>query len=111
MEDDFRPKLIALFEGWLDGSIALRCFSAGICGNTFFLIRILSDKYDHHFQNWDKYSGNLYFPVPPTNEEYTAKEQYDYTPNLWIGEQGELRRDLLRHLIKCLKAEMEGGNV
>lgn len=111
MEPDFRPKLIALFEGWLDGSIKISDVDCGICSNVEDTIHVSCNEYNRHFRTWDKYAGNIDFPIPSTNKKYNSGQYYCRNTNLWIGKQGKLRRDLLRHLIKCLKAEMEVGNV
>lgn len=51
------------------------------------------------FKSWKHYSGDINFPVPsPTND--SAQEAYCYWYNKYSGEYGELRLDLLDHIIK-----------
>lgn len=85
----------------------------GICGNVDGLL-VDDDGYDlpgyavwaNHskraFESWDKFSGNYSFPVQDTHVPDCAKDQYlNYSEHglLWSGVQGELRQDLLNHLI------------
>jgi hypothetical protein len=51
--------------------------------------------------DWPHYSGEEYFPVPPTDGRLTdtpsmsaAEKQFMRTCDLWSGKQGDLRRDL-----------------
>lgn len=62
----------------------------GIC---FGLNGAIRDEFKALCKQWPKYSGDPEFPVPfPSG---TPREGYIGTPNLWAGEYGELRRELL----------------
>jgi len=89
-------------------------------------------KLKEYFITWDKYSGNESYPVPYVGEiyrskltranidyianvvdtginspEYCAKLAYVICDNVWIGEYGTLRRELLDHIIKSAKQGLE----
>lgn len=56
------------------------------------------------FRTWPKFSGINAFPVPATQEKYYSLEsgpssQYMAEHNLWVGEYGKMRLDLLEHMI------------
>lgn len=62
------------------------------------------------FVQWDKFSGSIVFPVQDPTAPGTPTMQYtDHhgTDTLWEGEQGELRKDLLDHLIKYFTVLLE----
>lgn len=50
------------------------------------------------FKSWEKFSGNAHYPVPSTvgADPFLA---FHLTDNKWIGEYGNLRRELLDHMI------------
>jgi len=80
--------------------------TGGIC---LELKRKLGVKYEElfpYFKSWEHYSGNIVYPVPATNKKYSVIEQFDYTQNLWIREQGKLRRDLCRHIANEMEKEL-----
>lgn len=56
------------------------------------------------FKSWPKFSGDIHYPVPATVET-NAHNQYHLTHNLWIGEYGDLRRELLDHLVEFFRKE------
>lgn len=47
---------------------------------------------------WEYHSGDIAYPVPATDKQYDAEEQFEMTQNKWIHEQGWFRRDLCRYL-------------
>lgn len=78
---------------------------------------------DGLYLSWPKYSGCSTYPVPAspeliaqwgeydgevgsdeTFEEVTAKFAYDESENMWQGEYGKLRRELLDYIIDSLAA-------
>lgn len=83
------------------GEIAL--LEYGICFNSQELLikagyysyeGVLSDLY----RRWIKFSGDISYPVPdPRGGD--ARYVYKFTPNLWEGEYGALRYELLDFLI------------
>lgn len=48
-------------------------------------------------QNWKENSGNWDYPIP------CKRNSKGFYPNLWKGEQKELRLSLMRHMIKELE--------
>ena len=52
------------------------------------------------FCSWPKYSGRLVFPVP--HPKLSPAEAFSAVLDLWVGEYGDLRRELLNHLIQEL---------
>jgi hypothetical protein len=76
----------------------------GLCEN-------FCDKFRVHLpeelvKDWEHYSGDLDYWVPATRKGLEPYEQYYKTRNLWIRKQGELRRDLCRHIARKIKEEM-----
>lgn len=79
------------------------------------------------YQQWPMYSGNENYPVPATAEQrlrwlgqadlglYTGEQQemdsdaagfaYDSVRDMWEGEYGALRMDLLNYMIATLEAQ------
>lgn len=58
---------------------------------------------DAILRRWDKFSGDTVHPVPSDDPEYCPSEAYmayHHRGTLWCGRQGELRRDLIDHLIQ-----------
>lgn len=55
------------------------------------------------FETWPKYSGDSRFPVPSTYKDWSAEKQFNMTVNMWEGEYGELRVELLDHCISELE--------
>lgn len=54
------------------------------------------------FLSWSKFSGSLEFPVPATLGLMTPGQQYISFYNVWTGEYGSLRFELLVHMINKL---------
>jgi hypothetical protein len=59
------------------------------------------------FPLWDKFSGNINYPVPSTDIGYSSECLYNYKDNLWEGEYGALRYELLDFLIEELTKVVE----
>ena len=72
-----------------------------ICGNIWNNLSFGHEIDTQHFESWKSYSGDEYYPV-------LGKYVYDETDNLWIGEQLELRLDLVKHLVNCYEKELGG---
>ena len=75
---------------------------------------------EEHFKTWEHYSGNFEYPVPATSKviieeledrkyspEVCSLHQYLSKAHKWTGRQGELRRHLIDHLLRCLKEELK----
>lgn len=86
-------------------------YDSGICGN---VQSILAERgYDHKyedtrdalhecFRSWPKYSGDTGYPVPDPDHPKDASKAFDAyyrNGNVWAGEYGELRYELLQHCI------------
>ena len=72
-----------------------------ICGNIWNNLSYEHEIDIQHFKSWKHYSGDEDYPV-------LGKDVYDKTSNLWIGEQLELRLDLVKHLVNCYEKELGG---
>ena len=70
----------------------------GLCGNIYNL----SYRHDvdiQHFKSWKHYSYDEEYPV-------LGKDVFLETDNFWVGEQLELRLDLVKHLVNCYEKEL-----
>ena len=72
--------------------------SAGICDN-LELTYTAKDT----FSSWKHFSGDYIFPVPATDEGLTPVDQYYCSPDLYTGEQLELRLSLACHILRELE--------
>lgn len=52
------------------------------------------------FYTWPLFSGDKYFPLPGGEDAYRKSQEGD---TLWKGKNLELRLDLLKHIIDCLR--------
>lgn len=59
-----------------------------------------------YFISWPQYSGHKCYPVPSTSIYMNREEAFYLTENLWEGEYGALRIDLLNHIIEQVRKEM-----
>ena len=55
-------------------------------------------------KSWDRYSGISSYPISCGVE--TPSDQYWGTFDLWVGEYGDLRRDLCGHIADRLEEEL-----
>ena len=72
-----------------------------ICGNVWYNLSYEHDIDTRYFKSWKSYSGDEEYPV-------LGKDGYNETKNFWIGEQLELRLDLVKHLVNCYEKELGG---
>lgn len=72
-----------------------------ICGNIWNNLSFEHEIDKQHFKSWKSYYGDKNYPV-------LGKRAYDKTENFWIGEQLELRLDLVKHLVNCYEKELGG---
>ena len=72
-----------------------------ICGNIWNNLSYGHEIDKQHFESWKHYSYDEYYPV-------LGQSVYDETENFWIGEQLELRLDLVKHLVNCYEKELGG---
>ena len=59
--------------------------------------------------SWEKYSKDKEYPVPSTDKNYSPLNMYHMTKNIWVGKYGDLRKELLQHLITEITKEIENG--
>ena len=62
----------------------------------------------HYSRSWEKYSGNVIYPVPSPFGGGPATA-YNSCADLWVGEYGALRYELLNHLIKEVQNDLARG--
>lgn len=74
----------------------------GICGNIGPLSWDNGEQLGALFRSWPKFSGNVVYPVPGV-DSMTPSEAFVYIRDVWEGEYGDLRCELLDHCI----AELE----
>ena len=72
-----------------------------ICGNIGYNLSYRHDIDTQHFKSWKHYYGDEDYPV-------LGQAVYDETYNFWVGEQLELRLDLVKHLVNCYEKELGG---
>ena len=59
-----------------------------------------------YFISWPQYSGHKCYPVPSASIYMNNEEAFYLTENLWEGEYGALRLDLLNHIIEQVRKEV-----
>lgn len=86
--------------------------TSGICWNTHQVfeqedtcLRFDEEKLKQVFVKWPKFSGDIEYPVPSSTDGCTPREQYDFTDNVWEGDYGDLRKELLQFCIDELSKE------
>ena len=72
-----------------------------ICGNIWNNLSFEHEIDTQHFKSWKHYYGDEDYPV-------LGQAVYDETYNFWVGEQLELRLDLVKHLVNCYEKELGG---
>lgn len=94
----------------------------GICDNLSEVISLLTTSKACSFKNrlndkfqkirecdtetWENYSGDYIYPIPSVYESCSAGDCYTNI-DLWKGEYGKLRFELLDHLINTAKLRLE----
>ena len=73
-----------------------------------YAVEIWSVKCHHLFKSWPLYSGSISYPVPcPTSSCMSGVEESRsyafHSLDKYEGDYGELRIDLIKHMIKCLE--------
>jgi hypothetical protein len=81
--------------------------SCGICTNVLEasgenMIFLLNE----YFVRWPKYSGHIAYPVPSI-DMYSSRSQYELSGDMWAGEYGKLRMELLDFIIEELIKELD----
>ena len=117
---DARRRLLRgahLLIGFIDGHLSEHKYQPnwrryGLCENLKRLGGVY-DEYDEYgklrgaathelhsaFETWDKWSGDHLYPVPSCDDEFDENVAYNIQEDMYEGDYGELRIDLLRHLI------------
>ncbi len=103
--------LLSALESILDGTIDT---AMGICGNVRKILWHRNfewrDEVVQHmsgmFPEWEGYSGDPVYPVY-TDKILSPHGQYNHTPDVWAGEYGDARRDLLCFLIATIRQRGE----
>lgn len=82
----------------------------GICSNVehaLYMLELygvsLNSELRTLFKTWPKYSGHPGYPVPSTDNEFSADKAYGIAVDMWAGTYGELRIKLLNHCISELE--------
>lgn len=57
------------------------------------------------FADWDEFSGDNKYPIMHPLEDCPAVSYRCYTFK-WLGKYGAARRRLVKHLIKCIKEDL-----
>ena len=70
-----------------------------ICGNMWNNLSYRHEIDTRYFKSWKSYSGDEEYPV-------LGQGVYSETNNFWVGEQLELRLDLVKHLVNCYEKEL-----
>ena len=60
-------------------------------------------------KKWEKFSGDERFPVPSITPGRSAETEYHTRTNLWAGEYGKLRYELLDFVINYLEGHKDEG--
>ena len=84
-----------------DDGFYLMSKNHSICSNIWNNLSYEHDIDAQHFESWKHYSSDEEYPV-------IGKDVYDETDNFWVGEQLELRLDLVKHLVNCYEKELGG---
>lgn len=61
-----------------------------------------------YIQTWPANSGNDYYPIRSQEQGYSASEYYSKCKedeSHWTGDYGDLRKDLLNHIINEIRKE------
>jgi len=58
-------------------------------------------------KSWPKFSGNSIYPVPSLISRQCPSQAFKYAIDMWNGAYGELRKELLQHIINELKRYAE----
>ena len=72
-----------------------------ICGNIWNNLSFGHEIDAQHFESWKHYSYEDDYPV-------LGQGVYNKTDNFWIGEQLDLRLDLVKHLVNCYEKDLGG---
>ncbi len=78
--------------------------SQGICTDVYELLgdKSIMETLSSIMAKWPAHSGSLEYPIPSTHPKLNYFEIYWSTDNYWIGQYGQLRRELLHFCINEL---------
>lgn len=91
---------------------------AGICNNVFKYVcnglrydceffEVIEEILEGIFQQWPKYSGCWNYPVPSVVSYWSPRDMFGETFDMWEGEYGKLRMELLDFSIDSLKLALK----
>lgn len=80
-------------------------YKLGICSNigAYTNSALDTDQLKPMFVSWQYYSDDLAYPVPDPQARVKPSHKYQTTKDVWIGDYGDLRMNLLSHCVKTLK--------
>ena len=87
-----KENMIVYFNTY-DGNFSLNK-ERSICGNIWNNLSSYHDIDNDYFKSWKYCSYDVDYPV-------LGEDVYIATKNFWVGEQLELRLDLVKHLVNC----------
>lgn len=96
-----RKQLERLLKGKIEFTNCGICSNAGEGIDDLYTLRM-------YFETWKHYSGNTIFPVPDPEGNVSPVSIYSSTRNMWVGKYGELRKDLVRHILAETKPRITG---
>lgn len=89
--------------------------SCGICNNTCYphYSDPCLDLWASALASWDKFSGDVNYPIPPAGVYYNSPSAFYITSQtyetLWKGEQRVLRFQLVAHLARYFRHVLAAG--
>lgn len=95
--------LLRVKNGEIDNRTNGICWNAqALCGYDTYCVIEQGSKY------WSNFSGDKNYPVPSTNREVSSQDMYeDIDGDMWTGEYGTLRYELLDFLIDELTTAVD----
>lgn len=116
-KDDYRQlvaECIYLLKGWYYGQGMVVTRQEGICHNIWRMTSFnaptpFKDRLMHLMTQWDDFSGDDLFPVPPVEGMVSEDpmDAYLCVSDEWRGEYGKKRRELCLYLAGRLEEELK----
>lgn len=109
MSQNTKRKIVDFLEALANNQVPDKYKNNGICNAIHIEFGdIFSRKIYRHFETWDKFSGNKFYPI--LSEKKDPMYAYNDCLNegdMWPdNEYGDSRRDLCRHLAEKIKEEL-----
>lgn len=80
----------------------VRTLDMSICDRLYH-IEVYDDVLNVMFFTWNKFSGDLSYPVPNVNPQFSPQNEYYCSNAIWNGGYGDLRKELLAHIIESIE--------